>query len=63
MTTSPAIVVHRATTDHNAKVRLLRINLPHFSGNVMMWPVLWDSFKSAVHDNLELNNIDKFNYL
>ena len=59
--TTPA--ARSTTADRTAKVRLPKIVLPHFSGNLMKWPVFWDSFKSAVHDNPDLINVDKFNYL
>ena len=29
----------------------------------MKWTSFWDSFKSAVHDNSALSEVDKFNYL
>ena len=48
------------TTD---KVKLPKINLPHFHGNLMKWTAFWDSFNSAVHSNERLSTIDKFNYL
>ena len=28
-----------------------------------MWTTFWESFESAVHKNLSLSNINKFNYL
>ena len=29
----------------------------------MQWTTFWDSFKSAIHDNPTLSDIDKLNYL
>lgn len=29
----------------------------------MKWTMFWDSYKSAVHSNDELSDVDKFNYL
>ena len=29
----------------------------------MKWTAFWDSYESAVHNNDELSNVDKFNYL
>lgn len=49
--------------EHEAKVKLPKITLPRFSGNPMKWTPFWDSFKSAVHDNGALSEVDKFNYL
>ena len=63
-TPAPAATPAAATvaSDHGAKVKLPRITLPHFNGNLMKWPTFWDSYKSAVH-NRELSDVDKFNYL
>lgn len=45
------------------KVKLPKLILPHFGGNLMKWPSFWDSYESAVHKNPELSDIDKFNYM
>jgi len=52
-----------STTPTTARVKLPKISLPHFRGNLMRWPAFWDSFNSAVHTNDQLSEIDKFNYL
>ena len=54
-TTSPMLATDR--------VKLPKISLPHFRGNLMKWTAFWDSFNSAVHLNDRLSDIDKFNYL
>ena len=46
-----------------AKVKLPKITLPHFNGNLMKWSTFWDSYESAVHKNKDLSDVDKFNYL
>ena len=50
-------------THTQAKARLPKLPLPKFKGDVTDWTSFWDSFKSAVHSNVQLSNIDKFNYL
>ena len=45
------------------RVKLPKIALPHFNGNLMRWTSFWDSFESAVHLNDRLAEVDKFNYL
>ena len=45
------------------KVKLPRLSLPHFSGDITKWATFWDSYESAVHKSDSLNDIDKFNYL
>ena len=49
--------------NRGAMVKLPRITLPHFNGNLMKWTPFWDSYESSVHNNRELSDIDKFNYL
>ena len=46
-----------------AKVRLPKLSLPHFNGDLVKWPTFWDSYESAIHKNDELTDVDKFNYL
>ena len=46
-----------------AKVKLPKITLPRFSGDPVKWVSFWDSYKSAIHTNSELSEVDKFNYL
>ena len=45
------------------RVKLPKISLPHFRGDLLRWTPFWDSFESAIHSNDRLSEIDKFNYL
>ena len=45
------------------KVKLPKLTLPHFNGNLTKWTAFWDSYESAIHSNDELSEVDKFNYL
>lgn len=45
------------------KVKLPKISLPQFGGNLLNWSSFWDSYESAVHNSHELTEVDKFNYL
>lgn len=42
--------------------KLPKINLPHFSGNVMEWMSFWDQFKVIIHET-DLPPVTKFTYL
>ena len=42
---------------------LPKLSLQIFSGNILEWQTFWDSYESAVHLNLSLTNVQKFNYL
>ena len=45
------------------KLKLPKLVLPKFNGDVTQFRSLWDSFKSAIDGNKDLSKIDKFNYL
>ena len=44
-------------------VRLPKLMIQPFDGNVTHWTSFWDSFDSAIQQNTGLNEVDKFNYL
>ena len=46
-----------------SKVRLPKISLQPFDGELTSWTPFWDAFKAAIHDNNSLTDVDKFNYL
>ncbi|GFW67340.1 DUF1758 domain-containing protein [Trichonephila clavipes] len=45
------------------KVKLPKLIIPKFYGEINQWLSFWNSFKTAIHDNNSLNSIDKFTYL
>ena len=51
------------THTERATCRLPKLTLPRFNGDVMKWTTFWDSYSSAVHNNDQLSDVDKFNYL
>ena len=44
-------------------MKLPKLTLRKFSGDPTTWTPFWDSFESAIHQNPDLSDIDKFNYL
>ena len=42
---------------------LPKLVLPSFNGNPFAWQTFWDTFRSAVHDNTSISDVQKFNYL
>ena len=46
-----------------SSTRLPKLDLMSFNGDKTMWAEFWDSFKSSVHNNPSLSNIERFNYL
>ena len=51
----------RAVAEH--RVKLPKLSIRPFEGDITQWTGFWDSFNSAIHTNASLTNIDKFNYL
>ena len=47
----------------SSRVRLPKLQLRSFSGDLTKWTSFWESFESAVHINDDLSNVEKFNYL
>ena len=45
------------------RVKLPKLVLRSFNGDITMWTSFWESYESAVHSSRELSDIDKFNYL
>ena len=50
-------------SQRGVKVKLPKLELKKFSGNVFQWQEFWGTFKSVIHDDEELANVDKFKYL
>ena len=44
-------------------MRLPKLTLRSFSGDLTQWFTFWDSLSAAVHNNSQLVSVDKFNYL
>lgn len=44
-------------------VKLPRLTIQPFKGDLTTWITFWDSYKAAIHENSSLSEIDKFNYL
>ena len=43
--------------------KLPKLELKKFSSNSISWHPFWESFESAIHKNINLNDVDKFQYL
>ena len=51
------------TEAHLNRVKLPKLQLCSFNGDLTKWTAFWESFESAVHNNTGLSNVEKFNYL
>ena len=45
------------------RVKLPKLQLRSFNGDLTRWNAFWESFESAIHSNTELSDVEKFNYL
>ncbi|XP_044182057.1 uncharacterized protein LOC122962872 [Acropora millepora] len=52
-----------SATSGNKHAKLPRLTLKNLFGDPAQRLTFWDSFRSAVHENPKLHNINKFNYL
>jgi len=44
-------------------VKLLKLSLSTFDGNVLHWQEFWDVFDTAVHQQTAISDVTKFGYL
>ena len=44
-------------------MKLLKLKLKKFDGDILKWQEFWDAFDSTIHQNERLQKVDKFNYL
>ncbi|KAJ8940523.1 hypothetical protein NQ314_010684 [Rhamnusium bicolor] len=54
---------NRQTADEPAIARLKKLEVPEFNGDPKRWPMFFETFKSLVHNNSNLNNTTKMHYL
>ena len=60
--TSPFYTV-TATVSGTTMVKLPKLSLKKFDRDLSRWTSFWDFLESAVHQNIDLSDVDKFNYL
>ena len=54
---------HAAVELRGHRVKLPKLTLRAFNGDITTWTTFWDSYEAAIHKNSELSDIDKFKYL
>lgn len=60
----PVVSAPRTATTHSqSRVKLPKLNLRSFGGDLTQWTSFWESFQAAIHNNDDLSDIEKFNYL
>ena len=59
-TTTPSM---SAITPSTSRVKLPKLKLRPFGGELTQWTSFWESFEATVHTNRDLTSVEKFNYL
>ena len=54
---------HRTPKIQDVTVKLRKLELSKFDGNIINWRGFWDQFLITIHENDSLVDIDKFTYL
>jgi len=60
---TPRASTETPTEPIERRVKLPKLSLKSFNGDITTWTTFWDSYESAIHSNTSLSDIDKFNYL
>ncbi|XP_064462301.1 uncharacterized protein LOC135372760 [Ornithodoros turicata] len=62
---TPTVKPSAAQTKHQAQVgiKLPKLQLMTFAGELTQWQPFWEQFRTAVHENRRLNKTEKFQYL
>ena len=50
-------------TRHTPTIKLPKLEVQKFDGNILRWQEFWDLFEAPIHRNPNLQPVDKFNYL
>ncbi len=61
--TVPTVPFPSRMPAHAPHVKLSKLTMKRFNGDLTKWTTFWDSISSSVHANTALSGIDKFNYL
>ena len=56
---TPSLISHNP----EVKVKLPKLEISKFNGDIINFRGFWDQFSSAIHSNDRINDIDKFCYL
>lgn len=54
---------HSSVHSPKNNIKLPRIDIPKFDGDIKQWPIFFDLFDTLIHRNMSLSNIERFQYL
>jgi len=63
VTSSTPSTATTGTSSSTMQIRLPRLEIPAFSGNLQEWASFRDLFRTTIHANVSLSNVQKFAYL
>ena len=63
ISSSPSHHSLTARINPSPKVKLPKLTLKRFNGDLTKWTPFWDSYGSSIHHNPSLSEVDKFVYL
>lgn len=52
-----------ASSSSSSNIRLPKISLPHFTGDIKQWPEYFDTFNALIHKSTSISDTEKFHYL
>lgn len=61
--TIPDVTPRRTPDATGHGMKLPKLMLKPFNGDITTWTPFWESYESAIHKNASLSDVDKFNYL
>ncbi|GFV74389.1 uncharacterized protein TNCV_5128311 [Trichonephila clavipes] len=59
----PVLTLRSSSRNEKERIKLPKLIIPKFYGEIRDWLNFWNSFKSAIHENDNVCKIDKLNYL
>lgn len=60
---TPSSQIQANSSQNTTKVKLPKLHLPKFKGDIVNFSSFWDIYESTIHTNKSLSSIDKYNYL
>ena len=61
--TPPTTLSPATASESSSRVRLPKLTIRPFNGDLTAWTTFWESYESSIHKNASLSDIDRFNYL
>ena len=59
----PSTTCSPRTTTDSSGVKLPKLDVPTFNGNIIHWKQFWDQFSVSIHDHTNLSSTEKIIYL